>query len=250
MLSWTAQAELAERDLAAGKITASTWHAAREAAALAPTEARAQLVLGNVATFAGDYATARAAFTRALRLDPVNDEVRAKLERAIASAANDSVGYVELLSRDPKSEAGLAQVSRFVDYGLRLVRSVVLLCLLAAVFIVWGSPDGHRPAERAALLAIAALPIATTAIVVSRWGVRTLLPAWQLVFRALGSKPTSAGLAVLLILPLGCIATVAIIPDWRWLIVAAFTIYFFTRIGWSIAGIVATRTRIRRASRD
>ncbi|OLF16815.1 tetratricopeptide repeat protein [Actinophytocola xanthii] len=64
-------------------------NAARAAVALAPDEPRAREVLGDAAVLAHDWRVAEGAYREARRLDPENDDVRAKLARLDRRPAQD-----------------------------------------------------------------------------------------------------------------------------------------------------------------
>ncbi|HEV2782433.1 MAG TPA: tetratricopeptide repeat protein, partial [Actinophytocola sp.] len=104
--------------------------AARRAADLAPREARPHEVLGDAAARAGDVASARKAYRDALRLDPGNAQVRARLDRI------DSRGRPAPVTRPPSARRPAVRPARF---GLGQRTALWLLVRRVATWLAVGS---------------------------------------------------------------------------------------------------------------
>ncbi|GAB1513895.1 tetratricopeptide repeat protein [Actinophytocola sp. KF-1] len=107
--------------------------AARSAVALAPEEARAHEVLGDAAMLAHDWMLAEQAYRDALRLDPGNHEVAAKVERLEYRPADDA----RRRRRQPvrsRGEPGFERVQRVAWY-LALRRAAAWQAGLAVVLV-------------------------------------------------------------------------------------------------------------------
>lgn len=107
--------------------------AARSAVSLAPGEARAHEVLGDAAMLAHDWMLAEQAYRDALRIDPANADVAAKVERLEYRPADDA-----RRRRKPvrtRGEPGFERVHR-VTWYLAVRRAAVWLAVLAVVLMV------------------------------------------------------------------------------------------------------------------
>ena len=106
--------------------------AARSAVALAPEEARAHEVLGDAAMLAHDWMLAEQAYRDALRLDPGNTEVAAKVAR-LEYRPGDDVRRRRQPVRS-RGEPGFERVQR-VAWFLALRRAAVWQAVLAVVLV-------------------------------------------------------------------------------------------------------------------
>lgn len=190
---WRCHAQLAGVDVAAKTITTSTRRAAQRVVELAPEEADAHLVAGNVALADTKYRAAAAAFREVLRLDPSNASAHNNLgvvalrRRRLGQATSFMVNAAGIDPMSPNYVANIgvavrAWFSYLAIAGFLLVRiafvfdtdqGAVALCAaldlaLAAVFLLRLSRVG-RPAfgrylratirRDAAMRALIALPI-------------------------------------------------------------------------------------------
>jgi hypothetical protein len=145
---WIAQVRLAEIDVEAGVVGPESWHAAREAVALAPNQVRPHLVLGEVALISGDSVTALASFTRALTLDPRNGRARQQLS-TIPETSAEAVDYISLLQQDPDSDPGLQHVADLprvflVNFGFLVL---VIIVTSFGIFAAAGSAGPTTPSR-------------------------------------------------------------------------------------------------------
>lgn len=111
--------------------------AARSAVSLAPDEARAHEVLGDAAMLAHDWMLAEQAYRDALRLDPSNTDVAAKVARLADRPADDA-----RRRRKPvrtRGEPGFERVQRVAWY-LAVRRAAVWQAVLAVVLVFASLP--------------------------------------------------------------------------------------------------------------
>jgi tetratricopeptide (TPR) repeat protein len=109
--------------------------AARAAVVLAPREARAHEVLGDAAMLAHDWMLAEQAYRDALRLDPADPDVAAKLSRLVTRPADDSRRRRRLVRT--RTAPGFERVQRVAWY--LAVRRAAVWQLVGVLVLLFAS---------------------------------------------------------------------------------------------------------------
>jgi hypothetical protein len=238
---WIAQAQLAEIDVEARVLDPKTWHAAREAVALAPRQARAQLALANVAVLAEDWVTAKASFERALVLEPDNPDTARLLAIAIEKAPT-GLGPVEPIQRDPNSPEALRAAGGLTEVALWF-SSTPLFLLAIATIVMFGlaGPEGPTLVGRLVLIVGTSIPFVLWVLGAARWETRTAIPAWPLLLRVGKRYPRIALCALLLVAGYAWIAGAALFGHKGGWLLAPVMLFLATRL--------LVRSRLSRALR-
>jgi tetratricopeptide (TPR) repeat protein len=146
--------------------------AAKEAVRLAPDEPATHQALGNAFLRRNKRREARAAFAAALRIDPMDADVRQNLAVAesVASPASAVVGFTDVARSDPQNR--LVTYNLRVSLGTIFARSwyivaagVILTFVLLGLRADWGLSD---VASRAVLVVIDSVVVGAIALLVGR----------------------------------------------------------------------------------
>lgn len=145
---WQAHVRFAEAASGVPSRSLEALHAAHEAVRLAPNEPDAHAALGFVAQSRGDHPTAKAAYERALALDPEHSVSLNNLTviQGTARFGRAVHGLAQSLRSDPHSDVARQNLDALaVTFPLRLYIGAVL-ALLVGLAIVRGD-DGPNPAS-------------------------------------------------------------------------------------------------------